>query len=110
MVCKATDANCGIDGNRMAPLGLRRAVVFSSCLVFSCFDFFVEEALLSSQNPHDYFDDITAFSSTQLAACSQTILADRDVMATYVQITNDTEGVDASGVSSVLSQAHSWKA
>ena len=65
---------------------------------------------MSSANPHDYFDDLTDFSSTQLAACSQTILMDRTIMATYVEITNDTEGVDASGVSSVLFQAHSWKA
>lgn len=48
-----------------------------------------KEAFLSSQNPHDYFDDLTAFSSTQLAPCSQTILMDRTIMATYVQITDD---------------------
>eukprot|EP00435_Cladocopium_sp_Y103_P004075 s2043_g1.t1 len=68
-----------------------------------------KEALQSSQNPHDYFDDITAFSSTQLAACTATILVDRTIMATYVNITGDTEGVDASGDGTCYN-SHWWLA
>ena len=56
-----------------------------------------KEGLHVDQQPWTHFDDISTFDASSLMPCTGSVFSDTTEMATYVQITGDTEGLDSEG-------------
>ena len=57
----------------------------------------VKEGLHVDQTPWTYFDDMSTFDTSSLMPCSGSLFSDTTIMADYVQITGDTDGLDSEG-------------